>query len=115
LTERIQTKLDELVEDDSVDDVESAASLLRTLFNNVVHNPSEPKFRTINLENNRIASKIGGSASCLAILKSVGFAKSGSSEMVLAKGKTVINVAPLVCARDCIEKWIAKSTAEMAV
>lgn len=113
LTERITSKLDTLVKDESVKDVESAASLLRTLVNNVVRNPYDQKYRKINLENKVIASRISGNASCLAILKSVGFAKAGS-EMILAKGKKVVNVAPLVCARDCIEKWIQKNRAEMA-
>lgn len=113
LAERITMKLDEIVLDDSVDDVEGAASLLRTLMNNIVRNPYEPKFRKVNLDNKAIASKIGKSSSCLALLKAVGFAKAGS-EMTLAKEKKVINVAPLVCARDCIEKWINTNKAQMA-
>jgi thioredoxin-like negative regulator of GroEL len=113
LTERITTRMDDLVKDDSVQDVEGAATLLRTLFNNVLKDPYDQKFRKVNLENKMIASKIGNNASCLAVLKSVGFSKSGS-EMVVGKDKKVINVAPLVVARDCIDKWIQKNRKEMA-
>jgi PUB domain len=113
LAERINAKLDDLVNDDSAPDVEAAAILLRTLMNNVVKDPFEPKYRTINLENKMIASKLGNNANALGVLKSVGFAKSGSA-MALGQGKKVINVAPLVVARDCIDKWIQKNRNEMA-
>jgi ribosomal protein L12E/L44/L45/RPP1/RPP2 len=114
LVDRISTKLDDLVQDESTKiDVEGAATLMRTLFNNIVKNPNEQKFRKVNLENKAIQSKLGENASCLGILKSVGFAKSGS-ELVLAKGKKVINVAPFVVARDCIDKWLLKNRKEMA-
>jgi hypothetical protein len=73
----------------------------------------DSKFRTINLANNAIASKIGNNPTCLAIMKSVGFSKSGS-EMVVAKGKKIINVAPLMVARDTIDHWIQKNQREMA-
>jgi hypothetical protein len=113
LTDRISGKLDDLVSDDTVNDVEGAATLIRTYLNNIVKNPYEQKFRKINLANKVVASKIGDNASCLAVLKSVGFAKSGT-EMVLGKGKKVINVAPLVVARDCIDNWIQRNRHEMA-
>jgi len=113
LTDRIGMKLDDLVQDDSVANVEDSTRLIRTFLNNVVNNPYDQKFRKINLENKVVAAKIGGNASCLAVLKSVGFAKSGS-EMVLKKGQKVINVAPLVVARDTIDKWIQKNQKEMA-
>lgn len=113
LTDRITTRLNELVQDESVADVEGSATLIRTLLNNVVKNPYEPKFRKVNLENKKIASMIGNNANCLSVLKSVGFSKDGT-EMHLAKGKKVINVAPLVVARDCIDNWILKNQKEMA-
>ena len=114
LNDRISTKLDELVQSDSVDDVESTARLLRTLFNNVVKNPYDTKFRSINLENKVISSKIGSNSICLSIIKSVGFSKVGT-ELVIGKQKKVINVAPLIVARDCIDKWIQKNQREMAM
>lgn len=113
LNDRINTKLDDLVQDDSVADVEGAAELLRTLMNNIVRDPYEMKYRKVNLENKMIASKLGNNANALAVLKFVGFDKNGS-EMVIGKGKKVINVAPLVVARDCIDKWIQKNRNEMA-
>uniref|UniRef100_A0A7S4ARI3 Thioredoxin domain-containing protein n=1 Tax=Pseudo-nitzschia australis TaxID=44445 RepID=A0A7S4ARI3_9STRA len=113
LTDRIGTKMDELVKDDSVTDVEDAARLIRTFLNNVVNNPYEQKYRKINLENKVVASKIGGNRSCLAVLKSVGYTKSGTA-MVLKKNQKVINVAPLVVARDTIDKWIQRNQKEMA-
>lgn len=113
LTDRIGARLDELVQSDSVGDVEGAARLMRTLFNNLVRHPMDAKFRTINMANKVIASKLGDSPICVSILKSVGFSKSGS-EMVIGKGKKIINVAPLMVARDTIDNWIQKNQREMA-
>jgi thiol-disulfide isomerase/thioredoxin len=113
LTDWITTKLDQLVQDDSVPDVEGCATLIRTLLSNIIRDPYNDKYRRINLQNKVFASTIGGNASCLAVMKSVGFALS-QKEMVLAKGKRVINVAPLVVARDCIDKWIQRNRNEMA-
>jgi thiol-disulfide isomerase/thioredoxin len=113
LTDRVTTRLGELVADESVADVEGTATLIRTLLNNVVKHPYEQKYRKLNLENKKIAKKIGGNASSLAVLKSVGFSKTGS-EMTLGKGKKVINVAPLMVARDTIDTWILRNQKEMA-
>ena len=113
LTDRITMKMDQIVTDDSVPDVEEAARLIRTFLNNIVNNPYEAKFRSINLENKIVASKIGKSVSCLGTLKSVGFTKSGS-EMLFKIDQKVINVAPLVVARDTIDKWIQRNRKEMA-
>jgi len=113
LTDRIVTKMDAIVNDDSVADVEASATLLRTFLNNIVNNPYEGKFRKINLANKVVASKIGKNASCLAVLRSVGFTKSGS-EMFYRAGQKVINIAPLSVARDTIDKWIQRNRKEMA-
>ncbi|KAL3904424.1 MAG: hypothetical protein SGILL_010075 [Bacillariaceae sp.] len=113
LTDRVTSKLDEMVQDESVPDVEGSATMIRTFLNNVINNPYDQKYRKINLENKKIAAKIGGNASSLAVLKIVGFAKSGT-EMVLAKNKKVINVAPLVVAKDALEKWLQRNRREMA-
>jgi len=86
LTDRITMKLDDLVQDDSVSDVEGSATLIRTLLSNIVNNPYDQKYRKINLENKVVACKIGGNSSCLAVLKNIGFSKSGS-EMFVGKGK----------------------------
>lgn len=113
LTDRILAKLDDLVKDETVPDVEGTAELLRTFMNNIVNNPYEPKYRKVNLENKLVAAKIANNANALAILKIIGFNKS-KSEMILGKDKKVINVAPLVVARDAIDKWILKNRNEMA-
>ena len=119
LFDRITSHLDALVEDDSVADVEDSATLVRTLINNIIRNPYEQKYRRVNLSNSVISSKIGEHKKCLAILKSVGFSLSKSDdgskkEMVLHNGKKVINVAPLIVARDCIDKWIQANRKAMA-
>ena len=117
LHDKITSFLDALVEDDSVADVEDSATLVRTLISNIVKNPYEQKYRKINLSNKKIASKIGAHKKCLAILKNVGFSSSKSGddkELVLHPGKKAINVAPLVVARDCIDKWIQLNRKAMA-
>jgi thiol-disulfide isomerase/thioredoxin len=115
LNDRISSKLDDLVNDETVGDVEGAASLIRTLLNNIVRHPFESKFRTIKLDNKVIVAKLGtDNASVLAVLRSVGFARQSPTELVLGSGKKVINVAPLVVARDCIDNWIQRNRAEMA-
>lgn len=113
LTDRIVTKMDEIVKDDSVADVEDSARLIRTFLNNIVKDPYEAKYRRINLENKVVASKIGGNTSCLAVLRSVGFTKSGS-EMSFRADQKVVNIAPVVVARDTIDKWIQRNRKEMA-
>ena len=72
----------------------------------------DKKYRSVNLENKVIASKIGDSKICLSIFKSVGFVKSGS-EMIVGKDKKIVNVAPLMIARDAIDNWIQKNEREM--
>lgn len=113
LTDRIVTKMDEIVKDDSVQGVEDSARLIRTFLNNIINNPYEAKFRKINLENKIVASKIGKNKSCLAVFRSVGYTKSGS-EMMFKADQKVINIAPLVVARDTIDKWIQRNQKEMA-
>ena len=113
LIDRIIMKLDEVVQNDSISDVEGCARLLRTLLSNIVDNPHEEKYRKINLENKVIASKIGVNSSCIAILKLIGFNKSGSN-MIIGNGVKVINVAPIVVGRDCIDKWIQNNRKAMA-
>jgi thioredoxin-like negative regulator of GroEL len=118
LNDRITTYLDEIVLDDSIANVEDSATLLRTLCNNIIRNPYDQKYRKVNLENKLVAAKIGQHPKCLAILKSVGFAQGasveGAKEMVLHKDKKVINIAPLVVARDCIGKWVQSNRKAMA-
>jgi thiol-disulfide isomerase/thioredoxin len=114
LTDRLQTQLDKLVSSNELDDLEGAAALLRTLFHNIVRHPFDSKFRSINLDNNTIQSKLQRNPTCLAILKSVGFRLSGEDTMIIGKGKKIANVTPLSVARDTIDNWIQKNQREMA-
>jgi len=47
-------------------------------------------------------------------LKNVGFSQDGPDAMVIAKGKRVVNVAPLTVARDQLDKWIDKTRYDVA-
>ncbi len=113
LTDRVSTKMDAIVKDETVQDVEESARLLKTFLNNIINNPYEDKFRKINLANKIVSAKIGQNKSCLAVLRSVGFTKTGT-DMFYKADKRVINIAPLVVARDTIEKWIQRNRKEMA-
>ena len=84
---------------------EESAKVLRSLLSNVIRDPFELKFRQVNLENKIIQAKVGSFPPALSILRSVGFEGSDSA-LCLGKGKSVVNVAPLVVARDTIDKWI---------
>ncbi|KAL7541281.1 hypothetical protein ACHAXR_010771 [Thalassiosira sp. AJA248-18] len=113
LQNRVAKLLNELVETIAEDTgretgmavADDSARVLRSLMSNVIANPFEEKFRKIKLDNKVIASKIGKYQPCLTLLKSIGFAQEGDV-MVVAKGKRVVNMAPFVVGRDCIDKWI---------
>ena len=113
LTERVVMKLDAMVKDDSVVDVEASATLIKRFLNNIINNPYEDKYRKINLANKVVAAKIGNNKSCIAVLKMVGFKQTGT-DMFYKADKKVINIAPLVVARDTLEKWIQRNRKEMA-
>mmetsp|Transcript_26980 Transcript_26980/g.57808 ORF Transcript_26980/g.57808 Transcript_26980/m.57808 type:complete len:861 (+) Transcript_26980:33-2615(+) len=93
---------------------DDSARVLRSLMSNVIVNPFDEKFRKINLDNKVIAAKIGQHRPCLAILKSIGFVNDGDSTLVIAKGKRIVNVAPFVVGRDCIDKWIDRNRYQIA-
>ena len=106
---RTNAKLDELVEvrNGNMADAEESAKVVRSLLSNIIRDPFEIKYRRVNLENKLIAARIGKYPCVLSILKSVGFGSdAGGSQMILGRGKKVVNVAPLVVARDTIDKWI---------
>ncbi len=113
LTDRVVMKLDAMVKDDSVVDVEASATLIKRFLNNIINNPYEDKYRKINLANKVVASKIGNNKSCTDVLKMVGFKQTGT-DMFYKADKKVINIAPLVVARDTLEKWIQRNRKEMA-
>jgi len=115
--ERLQNKiakdLDELVEtiggETGMAVADDTARVLRSLMSNVIKDPFEVKFRKINLGNKILASKVAQYPPCISVLKSIGFVQEGESTMVVAKGKKVVNIAPFVVGRDCIDKWIDKN------
>uniref|UniRef100_A0A7S4R534 Thioredoxin domain-containing protein n=1 Tax=Ditylum brightwellii TaxID=49249 RepID=A0A7S4R534_9STRA len=117
LQDRTSSRLDELVKAYGGDmgDAEGSAKVLRSLLSNVIRDPFETKFRKVNLENKVIASKVGSFPPCVAILKSVGFAMDEDGvALVLGKGKRGVNIAPLLVARDCIDKWIDQNRYKIA-
>ena len=118
LQTRMAKLLDELVEtiggETGMAVADDSARVLRSLMSNVIANPFEEKYRKIKLDNKVIANKVAKYQPCIALLKSIGFAQDGDSVMVVAKGKRVVNMAPLVVARDCIDKWIDKNRYHIA-
>lgn len=109
--ERLQVRtnnmLDELVQvRGDMASAEETAKILRSLLSNVIRDPFDKKFRQVNLENKVIHAKVTSFAPALSILKSVGFEGPENGVLLLGKGKHVVNVAPLVVARDTIDKWI---------
>ena len=116
LQDRTVARLDELVQNTNMADAEEAAKTIRTLFSNIIRDPYETKYRTVNLANKVIAARVASQPPAVAILKSVGFGpEDGSGDvMVIGKGKKAANVAPLLVARDCIDKWIDKNRYEIA-
>lgn len=107
---RTNSKLDELVEvRGDMADAEESAKVVRSLLSNIIRDPFDTKFRKVNLDNKIIAARVGAFAPAVSILKAVGFKEeedSVSNSLVLGKGKKIVNVAPLVVARDTIDKWI---------
>ncbi len=107
---RTNDKLQELVDvRGDMADAEESAKILRSLLSNVIRDPFDNKFRKVNLENKVIAARVGSFPPAVAILKSVGFVVDKSSPqkaLVLGKGKKFVSVAPLLVARDTIDKWI---------
>jgi len=93
---------------------DDSARVLRSLMSNIIVNPFEEKFRKVKLDNKVIAAKIAQHPPCMAILKSVGFAPDGEATMVVGKGKRVVNVAPFVVGRGCIDKWIDRNRYQIA-
>lgn len=93
---------------------DDTARVLRSLMSNIIVNPFEEKFRKVKLDNKVIAAKVAQYPPCMAILKSVGFAPDGEATMVVAKGKRVVNIAPFVVGRGCIDKWIDRNRYQIA-
>ena len=116
LQERISKNLDKLVQETGdASRAEESAMIVRALLSNIIKNPYEQKYRSANLTNPKIAAKLSSFPAALTMMKSVGFTTSvDGNSMTLAKGKKIVNVAPLMVARDEIDKWIDQSRYEIA-
>ncbi|KAL3774698.1 hypothetical protein ACHAW5_003770 [Stephanodiscus triporus] len=110
--------LDELVESAGGGDAgmavaDDSARALRSLMSNVINHPFDEKYRKVKLDNRVVAAKIACHPACVAVLGRVGFARNdddgGSSTLVVAKGKKVVNIAPFVVGRDAIDRWIDRN------
>ena len=120
LKDRVQLLLDTLVVQtgDDASMAHASAKIVRSLFSNIIQNPTEMKYRTAKLSNAVLAGKIAPYPAALGLLKSVGFTKTtstdNSEEMTLGSDRAFVNVAPLVVARDRIEAWIERTKREAA-
>ena len=120
LKDRVVAQLDSLVVQAGNDAsrAEESAKVVRSLLSNIIQNPTHLKFRTAKLSNAVLTAKIVPYPAALGLLKSVGFRQSINDDntvvLALSPDKTVVNVAPLVTARESIDKWIDKSRYEIA-
>jgi thioredoxin len=116
LQDRMMARLDDLAEDGGVLQAEVAAQTIRSLLTNVIQNPYEAKYRTVNLSNKVLANKVAQFPAAVAIFKSCGFVpdKADSELLVLGQGKKLVNVAPLSVAKNCIDKWIDTTRYDVA-
>mmetsp|Transcript_8441 Transcript_8441/g.13020 ORF Transcript_8441/g.13020 Transcript_8441/m.13020 type:complete len:740 (+) Transcript_8441:72-2291(+) len=118
LQSRIAKHLDDLVEahDGDMAGAEESAKVVRSLLSNVIRDPYNMKFRTVNLQNKKIAAAVNAFVPCISMLKNVGFCMGeDGSQLVIGKDKKVVNVSSLTVARDCIDKWIDKNRYNVAV
>ena len=114
LQDRISVHIENLQQQvGNVFDTEQSIVTIRSLISNIIRDPYDVKFRSINLSNKVIASKVAKYPACIAMLKSIGFTKSDST-MIIGKGKGFVNVAPLTVTRDAIDKWIDRTRYEVA-
>lgn len=116
LQDRISRQLDALVEAQNGDlvDTEESVQILRSLLSNIIRDPSELKYRKVNLANKILAAKVAKFSPAVAILKSVGFKQADNDTLVVGKGKRILNVAPLTVARDYLDKWIDQTRYDVA-
>lgn len=70
------------------DQKEQAFALLMKLLQNVVQDPSNPKFRRMKKTNKTLAAKVFGVQGCTALLLAAGFVEEGE-ELVLPEGVEV--------------------------
>jgi thioredoxin 1 len=114
LQDIVAARIDDLVQQTgNVFDTEQSLTTMRSLLCNIIRDPYETKFRTVNFSNKLISSKIAQFPACIAILKSVGFSVDGSN-WTIGKDKPFVSVAALSIARDAIDKWIDRTRYEVA-
>lgn len=120
--ERMQTmtqrNLSNLLSDDCKQDMHKAeknVKMVRILLSKVISSPSDLKFRKVNLSHPALQN-VKNSPSCAKILRTAGFQKSASDDFVytLKESQSVINIAPLMVVRDCIDKWMDVNRYEIA-
>ena len=115
LQDRIMARLDELAHKQAgVLEAEQAAQTIRSLLSNIIRDPFETKYRSANLSNKILSTRVAQYPAAVAILKSCGFVDSGDGKMAVGTGMKILNVAPLTVARDCIDKWIDQTRYEVA-
>jgi thioredoxin 1 len=115
LHDKVSERLEELViQTGDVFLAEQSASTIRSLISNILRDPYELKFRTLNLVNSVIASRVARYPACMTMLRGIGFVPDGKNKLSFGKSKAIVNVAPLYVAREAIDKWIDKTRYEVA-
>jgi thioredoxin len=115
LHDKVSERLEELVaQTGDVYLAEQSASTIRSLISNILRDPYELKFRSVNLANSVIASKIARYPACMTMLRGIGFVHDSENKLSFGKSKAIVNVAPLNVAREAIDKWIDKTRYEVA-
>ena len=114
LQDLVAARIDDLVEQTgNVFDAEQSLVTMRSLLSNIIRDPYDAKFRTVNVSNKVIASKIAQYPACIGILRSIGFLADGPN-WTIGKGKAFVSVASLSVARDAFDKWIDRTRYEVA-
>lgn len=85
----IQTALDTLSRYRTGGDGGQALKLLLTFLKNIVNNPDDPKYRSINTESNAYKTKLAGLIGPNSLLKAVGFVKNDDGKLVLERTDTM--------------------------
>jgi len=106
---RITHNLNELDVETSME----TAQLLQKILSNIIQNPSDKKYRKLNLYRQIFAEKLTPYPPAIRILKIIGFHEEEHDDdsLIFLFGKTrqkVINIVPLIVGRDCIDKWLEK-------